>query len=113
MSERSEKLNALIQSEVAVILEKEMEFPAGTLATVTRVQVSDTVEHARVWISVFPPERGEEVLEILNRNIRTLQRGVNARLVLRTVPKLVLKLDQREDRAKEIGELLDTLPPAP
>jgi ribosome-binding factor A len=112
MTERIDKLNALIQGEVATLLEKEADVPPGTLATVTRVQVSDTIEHARVWISVFPSERGPEVLEALQRDIRTLQQGVNRRLVLRTVPKLLLKLDRREDRAKKISDLLDTLPPA-
>lgn len=113
MKDRARKLNDLLRDEVAYVLARAVELPTGTMVTVARAEVSSTVEHVRVWLSVFPPERAEEVLKMLRTNIRDIQDRLNERLVLRTVPKIILKVDRREERAEEVGDLLDTLPPAP
>lgn len=88
---------------------REIELPLGTIVTVSRAEVSPTVEHVGVWLSVFPAERAEEVLKVLTARIHDIQDQLNVRLVLRTVPKVNLKLDRREVRAKEVSDLLDTL----
>ena len=119
MSQRIDQLNALVQREVAMLVERDIERPEGVLVTITRVSVADDAESAKVWISVWPFEQGEMILASIERNIISLQDQLNKKLVMKFVPKLRFSLDAAEEKAKAIHELLDrvahdpTLTPVP
>jgi ribosome-binding factor A len=107
--DRLDRVNELLRQEVSALLEREIEVPSGVLATVTRVKVSPDLEHATIWLSVHPAERGPEVFEHLQREIRTIQRRLNQTLVMETVPRIRFVPDDGEDRAARIEHLLDSL----
>jgi len=54
MNKRILRINSLIRDELSNILLREVEFPDGVLATITRVEVSDDLFNASVYISVLP-----------------------------------------------------------
>lgn len=119
MSQRIDQLNALIQQEVAAIVERDIERPEGVLVTMSRASVADDAESAKVWISVWPFEQGEMMLKEIERNIVSIQDQLNKKLVMKFVPKLRFALDDSEEKAKAIHMLLDqvahdpTLTPVP
>lgn len=108
---RVDKLNSLVQREVAGLLLRHIEFPLGVMVTVIRADVADDAETARIWLSVLPDERSEEALIIVNRQIGEVQKMLNRKLVMKFVPKLIFKLDHTQARASHITEVLDSLPP--
>ena len=118
-SRRIEQLNSLIQQEVAFLLEKEIEFPDGVFVTVTRVEVAADAESAKVWLSVFPDERSQSALDLVNHRIAHLQGILNRRLHMKFVPKLTFYLDHAEEKVASLNALLDavakdpTLTPVP
>lgn len=109
MSERIQKLNSLVMKEVAGIIAHDLEFPIGTLVTVTKARVADDAESAKVWVSVLPADKGDRVLEIITKNIRDIQRTINRKLVMKFVPKLSFFLDDTNDKATKITHVLDEL----
>jgi len=119
MSQRIDQLNALIQQEVAAIVERDIERPEGVLVTISRALVADDAESAKVWISTWPFEQGEMILKEIERNIVSIQDQLNKKLVMKFVPKLRFALDDSEEKAKAIHMLLDqvahdpTLTPVP
>jgi ribosome-binding factor A len=119
MSQRIDQLNALIQQEVAAIVERDIERPEGVLVTISRASVADDAESAKVWISTWPFEQGEMILKEIERNIISIQDQLNKKLVMKFVPKLRFALDDSEEKAKAIHMLLDqvahdpTLTPVP
>lgn len=107
VSRRVEQLNSLVQQEVANILSREMEWPAGTFVTVVRVEVADDAESAKVWVSVLPATRQDDALQTLNSRIGEIQSILNKRLVMKFVPKLTFHVDESGERAAAITKALD------
>lgn len=85
---------------------REIEFPSGILVTVLGVKSTDDYKQARVIISVFPFEKSELVLEILNKNIYHVQQILNKKLRMRPVPKIFFRADATEENAGKVEILL-------
>ena len=108
-STRQLKVAREIQKDLAEIIRaKGMAAFGGSMVTVSEVRVSPDLSVAKVYVSIFPSDRQEAVMEILGENLRTY-RGELGRKVgkqLRIVPELVLFLDTSLDYAEHIDELL-------
>lgn len=109
MTHRIEQLNELILKEVAAIISREIEFPSGMFVTVTRADVADDAESAKVWVSVLPALHQEDALRIINGRISDLQSVLNKKLVMKFVPKLTFHIDESGERAAVITKVLDTV----
>ena len=107
MSERIKKLNDLLRDEVGKILKKELEFN-NALVTVVRADISPTLEHATIWISVFPESQEKSALKEINREIYRLQQVLNKRLTMHPVPKIRFDIDRTEEEAARIEKLIDS-----
>ena len=106
MTRRPEQVNHLIQEELNEIIVREIEFPHDCLVTITNVKVSGDLKYACVWVSVLPIDKRGTVLEILNKKHGFLQGFLSKRLEIRHTPKLEFKVDDIEEKAGEVEELL-------
>lgn len=84
----------------------ELENEIGTLTTVTGADISPTLEHATIIISVYPIAKTSEVMEKIRKHIYAIQQALNKRLMMRPVPKIRFEIDQTEERANQITDLL-------
>lgn len=109
VSERLRKLNDLLRDEVAKILLAELEKDDGVLITVTGANISPTLEHATIKISVYPKNLSEQVLEKINKKIYAIQQMLNKCLAMRPVPKIRFEIDLTEERASKIDKLFQNL----
>ena len=107
LGDRLQKLNRLLGVEVSKILKSELELDDETFITVVKADVSPTLEHAIIWISVFPEFNKETVLQKINKKIYFLQQILNKRLVMRPVPKIRFEIDKTEEGAARIEQLID------
>lgn len=105
MSNRLKKLNDLLRDEAGKILKKELEFN-DVLVTVVRADISPTLEHATIWISVLPESQRENVLQKINQKIYNFQQILNKRLAMHPVPKIRFEIDKTEEAAARIEKLL-------
>ena len=87
------------------MLKKELEFN-DVLVTVVRADISPTLEHATIWISVLPESKRETVLQKINQKIYNFQQILNKRLAMRPVPKIRFEIDKTEEAAARIEKLL-------
>ena len=85
---RLEKVNSLIQQELGTIILKEIDVFPGILLTITRVECSNSLFQSKIFISVVPEDKFDEVLALLNRHIYDLQQMLNKKLKMRPVPKI-------------------------
>lgn len=108
-STRQLKIARELQKDMAeIIRSKGMAFFGGAMVTVSEVRVSPDLSVAKVYTSIFPSEKGEAVMKLLNDNMRSL-RGELGHIVakqLRIVPELVFYQDTSLDYAEHIDELL-------
>ncbi|MEK7167752.1 MAG: ribosome-binding factor A, partial [Patescibacteria group bacterium] len=85
--DRMPKVNELIYHELGRLISEEIETP-GSLATITKVDVTPDLREARVSISVLPELERGRVVKLLQKNAFRLHRELNKRVKLRIVPKL-------------------------
>lgn len=109
MSKRIERVNSLIQKELGKIILREVELPAGVLATLTRVETSANLIDAKVYIAVLPSDKIKRVLEILNKIVYELQKILNKRLRMRPIPKIRFIEEKQTAEAAKIEGLLERL----
>ena len=106
---RQLKVAREIQKDLAEILRsKGMAVFDGAMVTVSEVRVSPDLSIAKTYVSIFPSEKAEKVMAILEENVRG-DRGELGRKVgkqLRIVPEIVFYLDTTLDYAEHIEELL-------
>jgi len=102
---RVEQINQLLLSELANLIQKHIDLPGG-LITVTEVDCSPNLEQARIFVSVLPDKLYGTALKRLRRGTGFLRKKLG-KLNLRTIPKIIWKIDAREKYAAEIDKLLE------
>jgi ribosome-binding factor A len=107
MTKRILRLNELIKKELGQIILKEVEFPKGILATITRVETTSDLISAKVFLSVFPEKFMAQTLKTLNFQIYFLQQELNHKLQMRPVPRLIFCQEKETVQAGRIEELLE------
>ena len=109
MSKRIQRVNQLIKKELSQLLLREVEFPADTLVTVTRVETSPDLRESRIFISVMPEAKTARIIDFLNRKIYFLQQKINKRLKMKLLPKLKFLEEKKTAEAGKIEELLEEI----
>lgn len=112
---RQAKIARLIQKELSEIFRRYTSSMGGVLVSVTTVRVSPDLSIARVYLSIFPPQKQDELLKIINAQAKTVRYELAqaVRQVLRKCPELQFYLDDSLDYAENIDRLLaaDNIPP--
>jgi ribosome-binding factor A len=105
---RQNKIARLLQKELSVIFQEQTRMMHGMLVSVTRVKVSPDLSICTAYLSVFPSEKGEEILNNINANDKTIryELGTRVRHQLRIIPALRFFIDDSLDYIDRIDELL-------
>ena len=109
MAKRIARVNQLIKKELSQIILREIDFPLGVLATLTRVETSANLIESKIYISVLPGTQSLKVFQILNSQIYNLQQRLNHRLKMRPIPKIKFLKEQETEEAGKIEEILEKL----
>jgi ribosome-binding factor A len=106
MSQRTDRLDSQIQQELMQLLQRDLKDPRVGFATITRVETSRDLGHARVWVSVYGTDAEQAAsIEALSSATPWLRRQLGERLRLRHVPQLSIRADdsiQSGDRVLRI-----------
>ena len=87
--------------------------PRIGFVTVTSVETSRDLDHAKVWLSVFGSERQRErTLEALEGAAGVIQGRINRELKLRRTPHLEFVHDRAVEGGVRMTQLIDELAPA-
>lgn len=80
----------------------------GVMVSVTRTHVSPDLSICTAYLSVFPSEKGEELLKNIESNIKTIRYELGTRVhnQLRIIPELRFFIDDSLDYIERIDELL-------
>ena len=78
------------------------------MVSVTRTRVSPDLSICTAYLSVFPSEKGEELLKNIESNIKTIRYELGTRVhnQLRIIPELRFFIDDSLDYIERIDELL-------
>lgn len=104
---RQKRVSELLKEELGILLLREAQDPRLAGVTVTDVQISPDLGHARVYISLIGDEEEKhEALEALNHASGFLRHQIGDRLELRHVPRLAFHFDASLERGQRILNIL-------
>lgn len=111
-SKRQAKISRYIQKELSEIFRKQTARLGGVLVSVNTVRVSPDLSIAKVYLSIFPPEKSNEILENIKKQSKTVRYDLAQAVkeVLRKCPDLQFYLDDSLDYAENIDRLLASDP---
>jgi len=90
---REEQVSQVILEEFNNFLVRDLEMPRDCLVTVTKVEVTNDLKQAFIFLSILPINRVGTVLEFMNHHLGEAAMYLSKHLKLRIVPKLNLKID--------------------
>ena len=110
MTQRTDRLDSQIRSELMELLQREMKDPRIGFATITRVETARDLGSAKVWVSILgTDEEREQTMRALTAAAPWLRRQLAARLTLRHMPQLVIKHDDSIEAGNRVLKLLHEL----
>lgn len=102
---RSDRVAEQIQRELADLLQFEVKDPRVGMVTITEVEVSGDMAHAKIYYSAA--EGTKELQQGLEKSSGFLRTQLSKRLLLRTVPQLHFVYDASIDRGMKLSRLID------
>ena len=107
---RQEKLGELIAAELSDLFRTRLKDPRVGFASITHVEVSGDLRHAKVFVSVMgSPEEQAATIKALKHATGFLRHELASRLVLRFMPELVFKLDNSIAEGARVLELIQQI----
>ena len=107
-SQRAQRVGDQIQRELPELLRSEVKDPRVGPVTITAVEVSPDLSHAKVFFSHFAgQEHANEAVEALQRTAGYLRRELSHRLQLYSVPQLHFIYDDSIESGMRMSRLID------
>lgn len=106
---RQQKIAKQIQRDIAEIFQRDLSASLrGSLVTVTTVRVSPDLAYAKVYVSIFPYERAQAVLETIESLNRTIRGALGNRMrnQVKSIPELQFFIDDSLEYIENIDSLL-------
>jgi len=107
---RQKRIAKIIQMDLAEILQGEVRKGGikNLIITVSKVNVTPDLTQAKVYVSVFPSEKAEEIISALQANAKLIKHDVAQRVrhQLRKMPELLFFRDDSLDYIEKIDEEL-------
>jgi len=101
------RVNNLLKHEIADIVMRELEDPDLGFVTITGVEVSVDLRHAKVFVSVLGDDAAKRrSMRVMIRARHFVRNHLRDRLDLRHIPELTFRLDDTAEKAQHIEELL-------
>ena len=107
-STRQAKISRLLQKELSEIFRVQTAKTHGVLVSVSAVRVSSDLSIARAYLSVFPSDKAQLIIDNVNKNSKSIRYELAAkvRYQLRKTPELFFHIDDSLDYIENIDNLL-------
>ena len=105
---RPQRLGDLIQREVSDLIRLEVRDPRVGMITLTSVDVSPDMSHARLFFTLLEKDKLEDTLHGLKRSAGFLRSQLARRLKMYTTPELRFEYDESVERGDRLSRLIDS-----
>jgi ribosome-binding factor A len=105
---RPQRLGDLIQREVAELIRLEVRDPRVGMITITSVDVSPDLSHAKIFFTLLDKETLPETLQGLGRSAGFLRSQLAKRIKMYTTPQLRFEYDESVERGDHLSRLIDS-----
>ena len=107
---RSERVQELLLKEISTLIQKELKDPRIGFSTVTTVELTNNLKHAKIYISVFGTESEQcDTITGLTNASGFIRGSLGKNLNLRYIPVLEFILDETAKRVARINKIINEL----
>jgi ribosome-binding factor A len=105
---KQNRIARLLQKELAEIFQGQTRMMRGVMVSVTRAKVSPDLSVCTAYLSIFPSEKADELLENIKKSEKSIryELGTRIRNQVRIIPELRFFIDDSLDYIERIDELL-------
>ena len=107
-STSQQKIARLLQKDLSEIFRQETAKVGNVIVRVSAVRVSPDLSIARAYLSIFPSDKAQVLLESINKSAKTIRYDLaqKVRYQLRKTPELFFHIDDSLDYIEHIDNLL-------
>ena len=106
------RVNQLIKEEISMVLQRQLKDPRLGFVTVTEVDTTPDLKHAKVFVSVLGNEKKrDKSLQGLEAAHGILQAKLAQELRMKRTPQLAFEYDPTVERGVRMTMLIDELAP--
>ncbi len=107
---RSKRVQELLLEEISKLIQFELKDPRIGFATLTGVNLTDNLKHARIYVSIIGDDvQKKDTLEGLQSARGFIRSWLGKNLNLRYIPELDFQLDETAENAQNISRLLNEI----
>lgn len=103
---RSERVAGQLRRELAQLVQHEVKDPRVGFVSISDVEVTRDLAHAKVYVTVFEEDKAAESIEALNRAAGYLRHRLGKEMHIRTVPELHFVHDASVETGARMDELI-------
>jgi ribosome-binding factor A len=107
---RTDRVSAQLRRELGTLVHEAVRGHGLPSLSVSDVEVTRDMAHAKVWVTALQPERAAEALKALKALAPELRYQLAHAVKMRHVPELHFHYDESVDRGERIENLLRDLP---
>jgi ribosome-binding factor A len=104
---RSERVAGQIRRELAQIIQMEVRDPDIGFISLSDVEVTRDLAHAKVYITVFEAEKARSTVKALQGHAKLLRHRLSQEMRLRSVPELHFHHDASVETGHKMDELIN------
>jgi ribosome-binding factor A len=107
MAHRPEQYASLLKKEISLFIERSISRPVGVFLSVTNVELAAKDTTAKVYISIYPDEKGDEIFATL-KPYESEARGYLGRMIKhRNMPYIIFVHDRGQEARLRLEKLLE------
>ena len=103
---RAQRAGRLIQEEISKIIQRKLKDHRIGFVTITGVDVTDDLRHAKVFITVLKEEEKAPTLEGLEHAKGFIRREIGQRIKMRFTPEIEFGFDESVEHGAHIEKIL-------
>jgi len=103
---RSERVAGQLRRDLAKLIQQEIKDPKVGFVSLSDVEVTRDLSHAKVFITVFDPDKAKSSLQALRRAAPFLRSRLARGLRMRHVPELHFLHDDSVEQGSHIDQLI-------
>lgn len=104
---RSERVAGEMRRELARLIQREVKDPAVGFISVSDVEVSRDLSHAKVFVTVFEEDKAKDSIRALNKAAGFLRGRLGQEMRIRSVPELHFRHDDSVETGQRMDQLID------
>ena len=106
--QRSERVAGSLRRELASLIQREVKDPDVGFISISDVEVSRDLAHAKVFVTVFEPDKAASSVKALNQAAGYLRTQLGRAMRIRAVPELHFHHDASVETGRHMDELIES-----